>query len=81
MVVEECMLISCSLAEALYQTHQSYTQESCQVLEGHRLVVEGCKNDADYVSDNRFLHVNDVSVALIKDCHSVTNVLYFHLQF
>ena len=53
MMVVECMLIGCSLAEALYQTRQSYTQESCQELQGYGLVVEGCKNDADYVSDNR----------------------------
>ena len=38
---------------ALYQTRQSYTQESCQVLEGHGLVVAGCNNDADYVRVDR----------------------------
>ena len=47
MVVEECMLVGCSLAEALYQTCQSYNQESCRALEGHGLVVEGCKKDTD----------------------------------
>ena len=47
-VVEECMLVGRSLAEALYQTRQSYNQESCRaLLEGHGLVVEGCKKDAD----------------------------------